>query len=443
MKKVLIILVSILLCFSILSAIIYNYYDKTVNGDVIYPGISINGVDLSNMSKEEALKKVAASDTHKDDTVILLYGEEEYEIKYEDLGYNPDFTGLVEEAYKYGKNGSPMERFGTVMDLNVKPKNYKADESFKEKKVVESLESLAELINVEPKNAEFSLVDGQVHITPEQNGKVLDIEDAKGKIMKSMYKKEPIELVMKDVEAEIKSDYYDSLNGVIGEFSTNYTASIQNRKDNIKLAASLIDGKLLMPGEEFSFNDTVGHISAETGFLPATVISDGEFTTGTGGGICQVSTTLYNAVVKADLTVNERRNHSRPVNYVPVGTDAAVAEGFLDMKFVNSFDFPILIKAKADDDNVYFQIVGDTSKKNYEIELVSERTKVIESSTHKQNDNTLSKGQSNIVQTGNDGYNYISYKIKKVNGEEVAKEQYLNSYYPARDTIISIGTKEN
>ncbi len=442
MKKVLFGVLGFIVILGLIAGGVYATYDSTVNRDTIYQGIYVNGVDVSNLSEEEALEKVMAEDTNINKTLQLEYEDHKFDYPFVNLGYKPDYKAAVKEAMEYGREGTPGERFSIVQGLKSEPLEIKTNQGFNPDIAQEVVNHIANTINVAPVDAQFSIVDGEVITTKEQAGISLDGEKTKELILNSVNTDAPIKLPVVVTEPAITENYFSVMKGDIGSFSTNYSSSVQNRKENIKLAAKILDGTLIMPGQQISFNDLIGDISLATGFLPATVIIDGDYDTGTGGGICQVSTTLYNAAVKADLQVDERRNHSRPVNYVPMGLDAAVASGLLDLKLTNPFDFPVYITAHADNDNIEFKIIGDTDVKNYDIELVSERTQTLSSQTKNQYSSSMNKGQTQVTQSGNTGYRYASYKIKKVNGERVSTEPYLGSYYPARDTIVTIGTKE-
>lgn len=440
MKKVLLGIFAFFLILSIAAVGGYATYDNLVNQEEIYSGISINGVDVSGLTGDEALEKVTEEDQDMGGVVNLYYGDNEFSYSFENLGYNPDYKTAIEEALAYGREGTPGERFRAVTELRNAPLDIKTAQGFEDKKINEALDHIGEVVYVPPKDARFTFENGEVIINKEEPGRALDRDKTKELMLGFKVGDEPIEIPTVPTEATIKEDYFASLKGDIGHFSTNYTASVQNRKDNIKLAASIIDGTLIMPGEQISFNNIIGEISAETGFKPATVILDGEYETGTGGGICQVSTTLYNAAVRADLQIDERRNHSRPVNYVGMGLDAAVASGFLDLKLTNTFDFPVYIRAVADNDNIEFTIIGDNEVKDYEIDLISERTGVLENTTKNNYSDELAEGTTKVTQSGNTGYTYTSYKVKTKNGEIISRDNYLNSYYPARDTVITIGT---
>lgn len=441
MKKIFLGSIAFLITISLIIGGVYATYDNIVNRDTIYSGIYINGVDVSGLTEEEALEKVKAEDHNRDKSLLLVYDSHEFKYPYVNLGYKPDYEAAAKEAFEYAREGTPGERFRLVQALKSRPHNIEADNGFNPDIAQEVVDHIANTINVEAIDAGFTIVNGQVITSKEVSGISLDGKKTKELILNAVNTEAPIELPVDVTEADVKEIDFSAMLGNIGSFSTNYSTSIQNRKENIKLAAKILDGTLIKPGEQISFNKLIGDISVETGFLPATVILEGEFDTGIGGGICQVSTTLYNAAVRADLKIDERRNHSRPVNYVPMGLDAAVASGFIDLKISNPFDFPVYISATADDNDIVFNIIGDTSKKNYEIELVSERTQTIVSQTKNKYSTELAEGESEVTQKGNTGYRYASYKVKKVNGETVSTEPYLASYYPARDTVVTVGVK--
>lgn len=358
MKKAIIMTLALGLVLAAGLGLGYNYYMTNIDVDTIYEGISINGIELGGLTRDEALAKVKAQDAYADQTINFRYQEDDYYYNYQSLGYDPNYEDLVDQAYAYGRGQDPFERLRDVLALKSKPLNLEAHASFTEEGVESVVSKMADNLYVQPYNAYFAVEEGQIIVINETNGRQIDAQDAKDKIISSP-PGEAIELSTTLLEPEIKADEL-SFNGQdIGTYSTYYGGSIQNRKDNIILSASILDGTIVLPGQQFSFNGTLGPISRSTGFKEATVISDGEFTTGVGGGVCQVSTTLYVAARNAGLQIDERHAHSKPINYVPPGWDAAVAEGLLDLKFTNNTAKPIIIKAQADTANIVFTIVGD------------------------------------------------------------------------------------
>lgn len=183
-----------------------------------------------------------------------------------------------------------------------------------------------------------------------------------------------------------------------GSFSTRFDASNKNRAKNIELAAETINGKVLSPGEKFSFNNIVGNTTAAKGYLLAGAYSAGELVENYGGGICQVSSTIYNAVLYANLEIVERYNHSAVVSYVDPGLDATISYGSRDFKFKNSRQYAIKINARANNGILEIEIKGIKEDNEVEIELVSETKEVILTTTKYVYDSTLEPGQE-IVQT--------------------------------------------
>lgn len=228
----------------------------------------------------------------------------------------------------------------------------------------------------------------------------------------------------------------------LSSFSTSYATSDYNRSTNIALAASKINGKVLMPGEEFSFNGSVGKRTASAGFRQAGVYVNGKSAIDYGGGICQVSSTLYNAVLKANLDITYRTNHMFTVGYVPISLDATVSWGAPDFKFKNSRKYPIKIVATTSNKKLYITIYGLKEEVEYEVELVSYRTGTVPFSTVYTTDNSLPKGKTKVVQAGSNGAKSEAYKILKLNGKEVSRTLLSKDTYSPHNQIIARGTKE-
>ncbi|MDO5725051.1 MAG: VanW family protein [Tissierellia bacterium] len=440
MKKALIITLIIIIAITVMAVGIMNYYNDTVNTENIYSGVFIDEYDMSDMNAEEAKEYLKLKLQDRGEKLIRLhYGDIYFTFPYNTLGYSADIDSAVEEAFKYARDGNPIERLAEVLTLRKTKKHIELKESFDNEKINLALDTVSQDINRDAKNAYFEVHEGEFTIHPEEDGLVLNKTLAREYINKNLDKNDDIELPVDSIAAEITQDKFKNLNGIIGEATTNYSASIENRKSNVRLGASKFDGLTVMPNQSVSFNETLGEISENTGYLPAGVIINGQFDTGIGGGICQVSTTIYNALLDADLTILQRRNHSRPVNYIKRGLDCAVATGLLDLRFKNEFDFPIYIMTKADDDNITVYILGDKNKKDYTVELEVENVETVDFNTKTVIDNSMAPGESKVDQPGNKGYRTRTYKIKKRNGEIISKELISNDYYPARDKIVIMG----
>lgn len=226
---------------------------------------------------------------------------------------------------------------------------------------------------------------------------------------------------------------------LISEFSTKYDASNKNRSENLAIAAGKIDGTVLMPGEEFSFNQIVGKRTIEEGYKDAKIYQDGKVVDGLAGGICQISSTLYNAVVKANLEVTERRNHSFTTSYIKAGQDATVVYGVIDFKFKNSRTYPIKISASVNSGIAEFKINGIKEEVEYDISLSPVTTGSIPYTTQYIPDPSLAPGQQVVVQGGGNGLKVTTYKDTKLDGKLVSREVISTDTYRPMNAIIRVG----
>lgn len=229
------------------------------------------------------------------------------------------------------------------------------------------------------------------------------------------------------------------------EFYTTFANSSLERKANIKLATSFINGTFLDVGEEFSFNQVVGYRTEKRGFKMAHIIANGEFVEGVGGGVCQVSTTLYNAVLLADLRVTEVHHHSLPVSYVAPSFDAMVNSGTADLKFVNSTANPMIVYATATDSQVKFTIYGEPLDKVVERESkVLERLKVdteyLIDSCKRFPD--LYAGEQKVIRWGKAGLISEGYLVYRKNGKIIARKKIRKDKYNSTKNVIVKGTME-
>lgn len=293
---------------------------------------------------------------------------------------------------------------------------------------------------VEPKNAEYKINENQVTITDHVVG--IDIDKAKLAALVEQVNNGSagsIEVIYKNPEIT-KEQLQQSLFGTtLATFNSSYKSSSANRAYNVELAASKVNGVILANGAEFSYNDVVGNANAANGFKMATVYSGGKVTEGVGGGVCQVSSTLYCAVLRSDLEVTERHNHSLPISYVPGGQDATVAYDILDFRFKNNTGAPIKIVASCSNRTVTVSILGAASaKKN--VEVISQKTSSIAPTMTEIQDPTLPTGQTKVISNGQYGSVYVTYKrVYDANGAMVS-ETKTTSRYKATPGEIAVGT---
>lgn len=435
-KKIIIAaVVGVLFLFSII------YYSHEVKKPQIHGGVKIEGIKVSGLTKKEAIKKVneVKEEENKDKKVKFISGKKEYFIPYKDLGYTIETKEAVDTAYEIGRSENGFKNFFSILGVGIFHRNIQLNENFEENKVNLAIDNLQEKIYKRPKDAEISLKDDIVEIKKESNGKTLDIKKTKELINNYLLNTEDIILPVNTIKPNIYEKEFEGIDYLLADFSTKYSNSSSNRKENIALGASFFNDLLLKPEEEISFNNQAGGITAEQGFKTAGVIINGEYDNGVGGGICQVSTTLYNALIKADLDIIERSNHSRPIGYVPLGTDAAVVSGFKDLKFKNSFEHPIYIKSYADGDELRFRIFGSSKDKDYEVNIVPKLISTNQPREIKRYSTALPVGKTDVKSSGSKGFYYETFKEIIKDGEVIKTEKISNSNYISKDRVVVIG----
>ncbi|MFR2533872.1 MAG: VanW family protein [Clostridia bacterium] len=229
---------------------------------------------------------------------------------------------------------------------------------------------------------------------------------------------------------------------VLGEYTTIYDVSNKNRSINLELASDKINGTIVLPGETFSYNKTVGERTIAQGYKEAAIYSGGKVVDGIGGGICQLSSTLYNTVLYANLEIISRTNHRFLTSYVPTGRDATVSWGTIDFKFKNTRTYPIKIVSSVKNGVVKIGIYGIQEEKEYQVTIQSTVTETIPYTTNYIEDDTLEKGNQVIEQKGANGAKSVTYKIVTYHGIEVSRTVLSNDTYSPLEKIIRKGTKE-
>jgi len=272
----------------------------------------------------------------------------------------------------------------------------------------------------------------------EELRKVLDKAEnqGEGKIIRFKLTATAPKVKIQDITKDIYKD-------TLSSYTSEYINSDSNRASNVALAAKMLNGTIVMPGETFSFNDVMGDCGLSSrGFKPAAVFKAGKVVQEVGGGVCQVSSTLYVSVLYANLDIVSRSNHALPVGYVPVSLDATIYYPYLDFKFKNSREYPIKIVATTTSSRkLTIEIHGTKEDKEYEVELTSWQTSTIQPQVQKQNDSSLVKGKTKVIQHGAIGFTSVAYKTVKYNGKIVSKVLLSEDSYGSTPKIIAVGTK--
>lgn len=283
------------------------------------------------------------------------------------------------------------------------------------------------------KNNNYAVVDGKT-------GVIYDEKEAIEKFNKTKEGKQ-FTVKAKVTQPAINKEMLEQnlFKDVLGEYST-YVSGSSVRKNNVKLSGEKCNNVILLPGEEFSYNSIVGKRTKAAGFGEAAAYLNGETVQEVGGGICQTSSTLYNAVVFANLNVTERHNHTYISSYVPIGRDATVSWNGPDFKFKNDKNYPVKIVVTYANSRIKTQIYG-TDEDGYTVEFTSSKTATVPFNTKYENDATLPEGTEQVKQAGSNGAKAVSYrKVYDRNGKLISNKKESNSVYKSHDAIILKGT---
>ncbi|BFH11273.1 VanW family protein [Paenibacillus melissococcoides] len=244
-------------------------------------------------------------------------------------------------------------------------------------------------------------------------------------------------LVLTDPTVTVASLKAEGIERKIIEFSTGFAKSEDGRTHNVVSAAKTIDDMILKPGDIFDYDKVIAETEKKYGFKEAPVIYNGKLVPGIGGGICQVSSTLYNAVLRTGLEIVERRNHSLPVSYLPLGLDATFSQGYINFKFKNSTGKHLLIRTETENGRLTIKFFG-TMDKNLSYKMETKTVKVLDPQVKYVKNPHLTAGTQQVLQQGKKGYVVESYRIKMVNGKEVERERIAMDTYQPQPSLIAV-----
>ncbi len=292
----------------------------------------------------------------------------------------------------------------------------------------------------EPQDATYTIENYKLNITEHKNGVQFDVEEAQRLIDQATGDVIVIPVVITPANVTTEKLNSSLFSDVLGSYSTRYNAGDTARSHNVSLASQKINEIVLAPGAVFSYNDIVGPRTTARGFRVANVYVGNKVEPGVGGGICQVSSTLFNAVVLADLKIEQRVNHSLPVSYVPLGRDATVSYGSIDFKFSNNTQHPVKIVASASRGTNYVAVYGVKENKDRTIAISTECIGTRPATLVQREDANLPEGTVKVEQAGSTGSTYNTYKIIKEKGQVVKTEFLTKSTYVPGERIEIIGT---
>ncbi|MGE5605931.1 MAG: VanW family protein [Bacteroidota bacterium] len=416
-------------------------------GRIIH-GVRVGGIRLGGMNVSEATNLlVEEMEAFGEKKVVLLFKKRPLNIVLNSIGIKLDIAESIEKAYQIGRTGSFWAQMAARW--RIYRHGYDVRPVFNNNRV--SLNSFFHLleasIGVEPVRSVVKVnKEGEIAYSPSRTGLAIDQTALAQKLENAMFQRDDstIEIPIKKVIPPLTEDDIKrwGLDQVLGIFTTKYEVNHKDRVNNLLIASSAINNVIVYPGQIFSFNTWVGPRATEAGYKEAPVVYLGKLIPGVGGGVCQVSSTLYNAVLLSNLTIIQRLNHSLPISYVPLARDATVVYDGVDLIIENTSQFPILIVSNVTPPYLTVAILGRrTNWKKVELE-----TKVVETYPYQTKvtpDPTLTKGSKQKVISGRKGTKVELWRMVEYIDGTLKKELVNTSIYPAQPEEYKIATKSD
>ena len=416
---------------------VIHSYNTSVSDDRILNRIYINGFDVGGLNKDVARDAIRQNNSFKNLNVVYSGSDHVYSLA--ELGCEFDIDQAIDQALQVGRNEDFIKNISDYVGLKflddsrtfeVKPQIPQDIED----RIYEDIKSKIER---KPENASIS-IGSSIDVKKGEEGVKINRDEFRKAIYDAI--KPNVDVTVKvpieSVTPEITSDELSRIDGIIGTYRTNFSPNVEGRNENIRLSAQYMNNYLLMPGEVFSYNKVTRLKTVSNGYKNATVIVNGEIEEGLGGGVCQVSSTLYNSVLYSGLEIVQRRPHSIPSSYVNYGRDAVVSDNAIDFKFKNNYDFPVYLKTYVGSSSVTVTIYGNTGSVP-EIDIISNVVSVKPRAVKYIDDPNLEKGKEVVKTKGRDEIRSETYVV--ING---VKKLVSKDRYPSQTKVIMRGTKE-
>ncbi|WP_315120995.1 VanW family protein [uncultured Clostridium sp.] len=449
-KKAIIMILSIfmLLLLGFGSATVaYGYsYVKHYN-NLIFPGVKVENVDISGKSVQDAkaILQKSFNDKASMSKLVVKTPGKDYTLGFDKVEPKYDIDTIVNEAFNYGKNLNLYKKYKIIK--RPENKSFSLKFAYNRDAVQKFVDEIEKEVNKNPQDAKITKSNSGFNITSEVVGKKLNkeklMEDILSNIEYGIKEDLQVTAVVQDVKARITKESLASIDGLISTFSTNYgNISSAERANNIVVSTKSIDGTLLMPGDVFSFNGVVGERTEARGYQAGPVIIGNKVESGLGGGICQVSSALYNSVLMSNMRSVERVHHTLPSSYVPLGRDATVDWGNIDYKFKNTLDFPVYIQGITSGGNVTFNIYSSQSLSKRRYAITNDVYSEVQSTTKTVEDSQLAEGTEEVVQKAYTGYKVKVYRNIYENEVLIKQELVSDDFYRPVEGLIKVGTKK-
>ncbi len=432
---------------------------RNKNENRVYAGVMIDNIEFGGKTKDEVEKYFEDRNKIIQDTTFFIASDEAIAtISAKQIGFGYDKELLATQAMSIGKSGNLLPDMRLALQAYITGINLPTAIKYEEKMLDEMITPFATKFNVNPIEGIFNFQNGRVTAFKlSKNGQEVDVQKLKKEIVTKMSEvgkngkaktfklPVPVRVLEPKVSTEKINNY--GIRELIARGTSSFAGSIENRAYNINLAASRINGALIAPGEVFSFNQTVGDISGLTGYKQAYVISGGKTILGDGGGVCQVSTTLFRAALNAGLPIVERNQHAYRVGYYEQdrgpGVDAAIYTPSVDLKFKNDTNKHILVQAYPDMINytLTFELYGTHDNR----EVIINEPVILSTSPAPEaeyiDDPELPKGEIKQIDFAAAGANVYFTRIVKRNGEIIQDNKFSSNFRPWKAVYLR-GTKE-
>ncbi|MCI8273062.1 MAG: hypothetical protein HFJ55_03140 [Clostridia bacterium] len=414
-----------------LSSAIEEAYGLGRTGNIVTNNLKI----LSSFFKKTDIKAPIIYNSEKLDNIV-----ENMSLELPDLVVEPTYyISNNELIITKGTEGNKLDKQATkeIIISSIDKEN-----SFIELPISNTKPTLPDLAKIhddiytEPQNASIKKEPYSISVEKQGVDFAISVEEAQNLVNSSKENEIAIPLSFTPAEITVADLGEDIFANTITSSTTKYDSTNTNRATNLEIAVNKINGTVLAPGEIFSFNKVVGERSVKSGFKEAIIYVDGEMDYGLGGGICQISSNLYNTVLMANLEIVERKNHSMTVNYVPIGCDATVAYGSIDFKFKNSRSYPIKIVATINSGVITISICGVKEENEYSTDIIVETTQKENFETVYEHSSSIPKGTQVIKQTGKEGYKCSTYRVLYQNGKMISKDLLSTDTYKPQKEII-------
>ena len=512
-KKVKKIIISIIIV-AIVALLFSTVFALTnINNEKIISGVTIKGVEVSGLTKEEAIAKLQTVYSEKmKNNIMLQYEELESELNPTLMEVNYNVEKAVNEAYSLGRDGNIFVNNYHILGTLIGKKDFDVDMTMNEEttkqtindiganlpgimmessysieedeliiirgkegvvistdtllsEVKDMLNDIHETDNVieipvetkTPQEIDVDKIHSEVYqeaqdayytkdpftVYPEVEGIDFDVEKAKEMIAAEVKDEYVIELIITKPKVTLEDIGTEAFPDRLSTFSTRYNAADKDRTTNLVIACQKLNGKVLMPGETFSYNETLGPRTYAAGYRNGKIYENGQVVDGLGGGICQISSTLYNAALMSDMEIVERRNHQFVTSYVNAGRDATVVYGLTDFRFKNTRTYPVRLVASAKGGVATVSIYGiKEPDREYTYSFKTETVSTIPYTTKYVEDSSLAEGKEVVTQSGTNGLVSKTYMTKMLNGKVISTKLLSTDTYSAMQRIVKRGTSK-